>query len=130
MKAPQAFPQLPAKMSTSLRIWIPSGSTLSNAQALALAVEGHRKPHYSLYLSLLANQVQKLVDSDKKEARRLFEEYCPQLATDAPLRAWGVNLVQYDDSMGLLLGGIDWTQSGTVSSASLLSLWEVLEQLP
>jgi hypothetical protein len=117
-------------MNTSQQIWIPAGPNLSKAQAQALAVQVQSKPDYDLYVSLLASQIQKMVDGDKSEAKRLMQDYCPQIAMEAPMEGWGESLVEFSDSMTMILNRIDWTQPGMLSSQPPLSLWEILEQLP
>ena len=117
-------------MNTLHQVWIPAGQNLSKSQAQALAVQGSSKPDEEWYRNLLVHQLQKMVDSDKLEAKRLMQDYCPQIAMEAPMEGWGVNLVTYSDSMAMLLSQIDWTQPGMLSTQPLLSFWEVLEQLP
>jgi hypothetical protein len=117
-------------MNTAQQVWIPTGQNLDPALAQVLAVQVQSKPDYSLYTSLLARQIQKMVDEDKKEAKRLMEDYQPQIAMEVPMAGWGVNLVEYSDSMAMILNQIDWTQPGMLLSQTLPSLWEILEQLP
>lgn len=122
-------------MTTSPQVWIPAGPTLSKSQAQALAVQTRAKPAYSLYLDLLSNQIQKMVDEDKQEAQLALEmsqEQAPEMSLIAKSQFqgnWGAYIVN-SDSMQILLNQIDWTLPGMLSSQPLPSLRELLEQLP
>jgi len=122
-------------MNDSQTVWMPAGPDLSPEQAAALSVPSLEKPAPDQYPQLLADKLQRLVDSDPEEARRALEmsqEQAPELyliAEEVPPDQWGQALTS-SESMQSLSNRVEWSLPGTTQPPQPQSLREILEQLP
>lgn len=120
-------------MNSSTKSWVPAGN-LSEGQARLLSVPAAAKPDREIYLPLLAQKLQALVDSDPKQALMAMEmsmEHAPELSQIALEQApthWGISLTS-SDSMASLLSRLDWTQPGQIQSLPPSDLQSLLEHL-
>ncbi len=92
------------------------------------------KPSRDLYLSLLAQKFQTLIDADPVEAPFAMQrslEYAPGLwaiSTESNRCDWGTAIVGAD-LMIQLLAKIDWAADGDLIDEPQTTLDEILEQL-
>lgn len=124
-----------ATMSNTKTFWQPSGN-LSAGQALALSVRAARKPDRAIYLDLVTQKLQQLIDLSPSEARSSLEmsvEHAPELyliAQNQFQREWATCLAHSDSFHGLI-ACIDWNLPGEqIAEPTETSLQSVLEQLP
>lgn len=121
-------------MNSSRTLWLPAGN-LTPPQRQALAVEANSKPDRSLYLDLLSQRLQSMVDANPQAARAAMEmsrEQAPELwelAQYVDPEQWGRGLMQAD-LMNRWLAAIDWDKPGAGwTPPPATNLREVLETL-
>ena len=120
-------------MSGTKTAWIPSGD-LSESQQAALAVQASSKPvSRSLYVALLAQKIQQMVNDNPQEARQGMEmsrESAPglwEIGGSSNPSEWGI-LLSNSDQLQSLLSRIDWSLPGELlGSLPETSLLEILE---
>ena len=122
-------------MANTASVWLPASNDLSMGQIVALSVPSTSKPTPEEHRQLLADKLQRLVDSDRDAARQALEmsrEHAPEMwliAETNPVSQWGQALTSSDSAQSLLRA-IDWEQSGTMEPAPEQSLAEIVESLP
>lgn len=121
-------------MNTVMKWWAPSGADLSAGERKFLAVRNPQRPLNTMYLTLLAQKLQELIDADQRRARVAMEmsvEHAPVLwsiAHSEDESNWGVALVNSDLLMPLL-AKINWNRRGRLIGPDHRTLQEMLEML-